>query len=184
MNFEQMLKNRESCRAYADKPVKREDLIKICEAGRLTPSACNSQPWKFMVVDEPEAKALLCDALFVEDRLTGAAWREQCPAFIVIAEQKAKLKPFAIEYYNDTQRFAPGDVGMACLNMCYQALELGLSTCIVGMVDKMKMTKLFGVSEDEEVRMVLAVGYAAEQKPPRPKVRKEFEEVVCFNKWK
>lgn len=65
MTFEEMLEKRESCRAYSDRPVSREDLMKLVEAGRLTPSACNAQPWKFIVVDDPEARKKLCDALAV-----------------------------------------------------------------------------------------------------------------------
>ena len=65
MDFMTMMQTRKSIRSYEDKPVAREDLIKIVEVGRLTPSACNSQPWKFIVVDEPEAKAKVCDALQV-----------------------------------------------------------------------------------------------------------------------
>ena len=55
MTFQEMLEKRESCRAYADRPVSREDLMELIEAGRLSPSGCNAQPWKFIVVDEPEA---------------------------------------------------------------------------------------------------------------------------------
>lgn len=184
MTFEQMLLNRESCRSYRDKPVSRENLIKICEAGRLTPSGCNAQPWKFMVIDEMDARARLCDALLVEGGLTGAPWREECPAFIALVEQKATLMPAAIEYYKDSQRFAQGDIGMASLNMCYQAMELGISTCILGMIDQKKMQKHFGIPEGEEVRLVLAVGYSKEEKAPRTKMRKAFDDVVCFNGWK
>ena len=184
MNFEEMLLKRESCRSYCNKPVSREDLIKICEAGRLTPSGCTAQPWKFMVVDEADAKAKLCDALLVEGNKTGAPWREECPAFIVLVEQKAKLMPAAIEYYQDSQRFAQGDIGMASLNMCYQAMELGLSTCILGMIDRKKIHTLFPIPEEQEVRLVLAVGYSKEEKEPRSKTRKPFEDVVCFNEWK
>ena len=86
MRFEEMLLQRESCRSYGDRPVSREDLLKICEAGRLTPSACNSQPWKFLIVDDANAKAKLCDALVVENGNSGAVWREDCPAFIVLLE--------------------------------------------------------------------------------------------------
>lgn len=184
MNFEQMLLQRESCRAYKTTPVSREHLIKICEAGRLTPSGCNAQPWKFMIVDEADAKAKVCDALLIEGGKTGAPWREECPAFIVLAEQKAKLMPAAMEYYQDSQRFAQGDIGMASLNMCYQAMELGLSTCILGMIDQKKMQAHFGLSEEAEVRVILAVGYSKENKPARPKIRKSFEDVVCINEWK
>ena len=183
MDFFSMMEQRYSCRKYQEKAVAREDLMKIVEAGRLTPSACNSQPWKFLVVDEPEAKEKLCDALVLENGKTGAPWREQCPAFIVLVEQKAQVKPIVLNHYQDSQRFAQGDIGMAAMNMCYQAMVLGLSTCVIGMNDQKKMERNFGLGEDDVVRLVLAVGYAAEEKSPRPKMRKAMEEVVCFNEW-
>ena len=62
MDFLEMMQTRKSCRAYQSKPVSREDLLKIVEAGRLSPSGCNAQPWKFIVVDEPEALEKLRDA--------------------------------------------------------------------------------------------------------------------------
>ena len=184
MRFEEMLLKRESCRAYWDKPVAREDLVRICEAGRLSPSACNSQPWKFLVVDEPEAKKKLCDALLLKNGKTGAPWRETCPAFIVLVEQKANVMPIVLNYYHDSQYFARGDIGMAAMNMCYQAMDLGLSTCMLGMNDQQKMEEHFGLTDADIVRLVVAVGYSAEEKAPRPKVRKPAEEVVCFNHWK
>ena len=56
MDFATRMEQRRSCRAYQDKPVSREDLLKVVEAGRLTPSGCNSQPWKFIVVDEAKQR--------------------------------------------------------------------------------------------------------------------------------
>jgi len=183
MKFEEMLVKRESCRAYRSDPVSREDLLKICEAGRLSPSACNSQPWKFIVVDEPEAREKLCGALVLDNGKTGAPWRDQCPAFIVLVEQWANVRPIVLDHYHDSQRFAQGDIGMAAMNMCYQAMDLGLSTCVIGMNDQKKMEQVYGLSQQDVVRLVIAVGYAAEDKPARPKMRKPIEEVVCFNKW-
>ena len=73
MDFLEIMKKRRSCRSFdPEKSVSREDLLKIVEAGRLSPSGCNSQPWKFIVVDSPEAKEKLCDAVVVENGLTGA----------------------------------------------------------------------------------------------------------------
>ena len=73
MDFLEMMRNRKSCRSYdPDKAVSRDDLIKIVEAGRLSPSGCNSQPWKFIVVDSPEAKAKLCDALILSNGSTNS----------------------------------------------------------------------------------------------------------------
>lgn len=184
MNFEELMLKRESCRAYQDKPVSREDIKKVLEAGILAPSACNSQPWKFLVIDEPEAKAKLCDALVTDDGKTGAPWRDQVPAFILFVEQKANVVPMVIEHYNDSQRFAAGDLGAACVSMCYRAAELGLSTCIIGLANEKKMEELLNIPDGLSVRCVLAVGYAKEDAAPRKKVRKDFDEVVCFNEYK
>lgn len=183
MDFLTIMETRKSCRAYQDKSVSREDLVKIVEAGRLSPSGCNAQPWKFIVVDEPEAKASLCDALVVLDGKTGAPWREQAPAFIIVCETpNAKVKPVILEYYNNSQRFAQGDIGGAAMNMCHEAMDLGLSTCMLGMTDQAKLQAAFGIPADCEVRMVIAVGYSAETNNP-PKVRKPFDEICSFNCW-
>lgn len=57
MNFLELVNQRQSCRAYdPTRQVEREKLESCIEAARLAPSACNAQPWKFIVVDEPELK--------------------------------------------------------------------------------------------------------------------------------
>ena len=183
MDFLEIMRNRRSCRAFnPDRSVSREDLIKIVEAGRLSPSGCNSQPWKFIVVDSPEAKEKLCDAVVVENGATGAPWRHQVPAFIILIERPAKVMQVVVNHYGDTQRFAAGDIGAACMNMCHEAYSLGLDTCIIGMNDQEKMIKYFNIPEDSDVRLVLAVGYAAAEIPLN-KVRKDFSEVCSFNNW-
>ena len=184
MDFLEMMRNRRSCRAYDPaKTVSREELLKIVEAGRLTPSGCNSQPWKFIVVDSPEAKEKLCDAVVLKNGSTGAPWRHDVSAFIILVEQKANVMPMVAEYYNDTQRFAPGDIGAACMNMCHEAYCLGLDTCIIGMNDQDKMEKYFGIPHGCTARMVLAIGHAANPDAPLNKVRKSLEEVCSFNSW-
>ncbi|MBE6405980.1 MAG: nitroreductase [Lentisphaerae bacterium] len=184
MDFLDIMNQRKSCRAYdPGKQVSREDLLKIVEAGRLTPSGCNSQPWKFIVVDSPEAKEKLCDAIVVGNGVTGAPWRHQVSAFIIFVEQKADVKQVVIDHYHDTQRFAQGDIGAACMNMCHEAFSLGLSTCVIGMNDQAKMEQYFGIPHGNEARLVLAIGYAAEDIPVR-KIRKPLEEICCFNEWK
>lgn len=183
MNFMEMIQKRESCRAYKDTPVTREQLMQIIEAGRLSPSGCNAQPWKFVVIDEPEAKEKMCDALVIEGGSTGCPWRASVPAFIALVEQPAKVMPVVKKYYGDAQRFAQGDIGMAAMNMCYAAMEQGLSTCVLGLTDQKKMEQYFDIPEGHIVRMVLAVGYSAEDGEPRTKVRKPIEEVCSFNQW-
>lgn len=182
MDFLTIMETRRSCRAYQDKPVSREDLKKIVEAGRLTPSGCNAQPWKFIVVDEEPVLERVRDALLLEGGLTGCPWRGQVPAFIVLCEMPAKVMPAVLTYYKDSQRFAQGDIGAAAMNMCHQAMELGLDTCILGMNDQKKLEQVLGIPEGHAVRLLIAVGYGAETRVI-PKVRKSFDEVCSFNHW-
>ena len=184
MDFLEIMRNRRSCRAFnPDRAVSREDLIKIVEAGRLTPSGCNSQPWKFIVVDSPEAKEKLCDAVVLENGSTGAPWRHQVPAFIILVEQPAKVMKVVSDHYGTTQRFAQGDIGAACMNMCHEAWSLGLDSCIIGMNDQAKLEEYFHIPHGSEARLVLAIGYAAANAPAPAKVRKPLEEVCSFNDW-
>lgn len=181
MDFFTMMQTRQSCRKYQDKPVSRADLMKLIEVARLTPSGCNAQPWKFIVVDDPQARRLVGDALTLDDGSTGCPWWEQVPAFILLCEQEAKVLPVVVRHYNDLQRFAQGDIGAAAMNMCHQAMELGLDTCILGLNDQTKMERNFGIPAGHQVRLVLAVGYGADA--PRTKVRKPLEEICSFNHW-
>lgn len=183
MDFLNILKQRESCRSYLDKPVSRDDIMKILEAGRLSPSGCNAQPWKFMVIDTPEGREHMCDALVVENGKTGVRFRHEVPAFIAIMEQPARVVNMVVNHYHTSQRYASSDIGMAALNMCYEAMSLGLSTCMLGVIDQEKMGKYFGVPETCDVRVVIAIGYSAEGNTPRPKVRKSLDEICCFNHW-
>ncbi len=182
MDFRTVMETRHSCRSYQNKPVEREDLIKIVEAGRLTPSGCNAQPWKFIVVDEPEALDRVRDALVVTGGGTGCPWRDQVPAFIILCETPARVMPVVLAHYNDSQRFAQGDIGAAAMNMCYQAMELGLDTCILGLNDQEKMQQHFGIPDGYPVRLILAVGYGVEHSIPT-KARKPMEEICSFNHW-
>jgi len=101
----------------------------------------------------------------------------------VVCEMEANVFPGVVEYFGTTQRFALGDIGAAAMNMCHQAMDLGLSTCILGMNDQEKMERYFGIPTGHEVRLVIAVGYSAEKEPYPAKVRKPLEEVCSFNHW-
>lgn len=180
MDFETLFAKRESCRSYKDIPVEREKLEKIVEMGRLAPSACNAQPWKYIIIDEQQAKEKLLDA-FDDDGVNCCKWGTSVPAFIVICEEYANLIP-KVRDRLDSQHFAQIDIGLTAMTMCYGAVELGLSTGMIGVVNQKKMQKAFGIPEDKTVRLVIAVGYG-EDGEPRKKVRKELDEIRTYNYW-
>ena len=74
--FHDIVANRYSCRHYSQEPVSQEQILEILECARLAPSACNRQPWRFVVVDEPELLAAV-------KRCYDRAWLESAPAVIV-----------------------------------------------------------------------------------------------------
>lgn len=170
MTFFELINKRESCRDYSDKKVDKELLIKCIDAARLTPSACNSQPWSFVVVNNEEKSPLVaqCTQTNGINKFT-----TNVPAFIVICEEEAKL------IGGISQKYAQGDVGAATLNICYAATELGLSTCIMGSVDREKLIEILGLPESKNIRLVLAVGYANSDKV-RNKVRRPIEEIMTY----
>ena len=173
MEFQQLVLERQACRAYLDKPVEREKLEKIAEIARLTPSACNSQPWKIYVVTGEKAKAV---ARATQD-LGMNKFASQAPAFFVLTEQNATLKPGAERKFS-SNHFVPYDVGELAAYITLAAKDLGLETCIIGWVNVKNMQKAVGYPETDACNLVISVGYS--DVPLRQKVRKPLEEIVAF----
>ncbi len=179
--FEELQNTRESCRVYSDAPVSRELLTHLADVARLSPSACNSQPWHFLIVDEPEAKKRLTECL-EDGGLNGCPWGNRVPAFFIICEEKAKLQPGVAEHYG-SQHFAQMDIGMAAMGLCYEATALGLGTCMIGTMNQEKLHQAFEIPEERIVRLIITVGYPAKKSEPRKKARKDLEEIVSYNHW-
>ncbi len=175
MDFFKLITVRESCRNYTGEPVPRETLKKILNAARLAPSACNSQPWSFVVADTPDAvrHAVEC----VQD---GGAnkFTDKAPAFILIVEEHAQLSPRIADRL-DSQHFAQIDLGLATAHLCLAAAEEGLGTCIMGLFSEEKAKAYFSIPSEKRVRLIISVGYSADS-APRAKSRKPLDELVRF----
>lgn len=128
-DFFQLVNQRESCRNYdPDKRPTKEQLINCIKAAQLAPSACNSQPWSFIVINDPELSkdAAPCMQIRGLNKFT-----EKCPSFIVVCEEDAML----IGRSEPDQKYASIDIGIAVAHLCYAATQQGLSTCIMGAFD-------------------------------------------------
>ena len=91
MDFLELVKQRQSTRAFErERPVEREKIERILEAGRLAPSACNAQPWHFIVVDEPELKDKVAEAASAK-MLGMNHFTKQAPVHVVIVEEKVNI---------------------------------------------------------------------------------------------
>ena len=173
-SFSDLANKRESCRSYINKPVEREKLEYIINTARLSPSACNSQPWHFTAVTGTTARTA---AKFLQ-YMGINKFTEKCPAFIIINEEKVKIisGPDGIP---DDQHYAQIDIGIAAAHICYAALDAGLSTCIIGMFSEEELKNLLSISPEKRIRLVIAVGYASD-KPLHIKSRKELQETATF----
>jgi nitroreductase len=174
-DFMELCKSRQSCRSFADKPVEHEKLVQCIEAARLAPSGCNSQPWSFVVVEDPSIVPQVAQATV---RLGINEYMKSAKAFIIAFEEHAVLMP-QVRSICDSQIFAQGDVGAAVVTICYEAQSLGLGSCIIGLYDKEKLCELLDISEDKKFACLIALGYPTDN-TTRKKSRKALEEIVRF----
>ena len=175
MEFQELIRVRESCRSFTEEPVTREQIETILEAARLSPSACNSQPWSFVAVCSPEA-VKTCAACI---QASGAnAFTSQAAAFIILTEEHAQLSP-RIADTMDSQHFAQLDLGLVTAHLCLAASDLGLSTCILGLFDEDKTKEAFQIPTEKRVRLIIALGHGKAD-APRPKQRRPLSETARF----
>ncbi len=178
MNFEKLIKVRESCRNFTGEKVERETLIKIIEMATMAPSACNSQPWHFVVVDDEELVSK------IPPLLTGGGFNgftDKASAFIVVCETKAKLMKRILECGIESQHYAQMDIGIAMAHLTLAAADNGLGSCIIGYFDEPELKEILAIGEDKKVRLLLAVGVRTDV-AYRTKARKPKEEVITINK--
>ena len=161
---------RYSVRKYLDKDVEEEKLREVLEAGRLAPSACNYQPWKFIVVRDEETRKKIAEPT------TWAKFIAEAPVLIVACKVR---DGFLMGGWYDS---AILDIGIAVDHMTLQATHLGLGTCWIGDFNEKLVKELLEIPENVRVVALLTLGYPREKKIPKKK-RKPFEEVVSFEKF-
>ncbi len=179
MTFMDLANNRQSDRAFTAQEVNRKDLLKCVQAAQLAPSACNSQPWKFIVIDDAEVLKQ-AGAAIANNPLGINKFAETAPALVAVVEEPATLMPGIRDKVN-ANRWAQFDLGSATTHFCLQAAEMGLSTCIMGAFDQEKMHALLGIPEESRVFVMLAVGYPSGA--TRTKNRKELNAIHSFNRY-
>lgn len=177
MDFSELILKRQSDRKYAPGQVAREHIVKCLEAARLAPSACNSQPWKFVVVDDRAKLAEISEAAI---GLGMNRFTVQVPVLVAVVQENMNLSAKAGSLVKNKD-YSMMDLGMAVEHFCLQAAELGLGTCIMGWFDEKKVRKVLGVPRGRRIQLLISVGYPAS--PTRQKVRKSLEEMSSWNEY-
>ena len=181
MDFSELIKIRQSVRSYSNKPVEKEKLDQCLEAARLAPSANNSQPWKYIVVDDDELKDKVALATF--DKIVKFnKFVLQAPVIIVIVLEKPKLvTQMGIEIKK--REWPLIDIGITAEHFCLQAAELGLGTCMIGWFDQNRIQELLNIPAKKTIGLLITLGYPTDDYSLRKKIRKEKSEVISNNKY-
>lgn len=174
MDFSKIIIERQSCRSYDEtKMVEQEKLDAILEAVRLSPSACNGQPYHLTVCKGEVANE-------VEKACMGMGMNKfatQAPVAIVISEQPY-VKSAAVGAKLKKNDYRSIDIGIAVAYLTAAATEQGLSTCVLGWLDDAKIRGICGL--EQPVRLVVTLGYAKEEDALRTKKRKSMEQLVDY----
>lgn len=171
--FFELIEKRESCRNFqSGRKIQQEELTKCLEAACIAPSACNSQPWSFIAVNSEALVPKIAECVQIEGR---NGFTANASAFVVVCEETAML--FAKDGVVASQKFAWSDIGQAVAYFTLAAAELGLATCILGRMDDAKVKQVLNLPEEKVVRLVIAVGYSADE-APRKKTRKPLESKI------
>jgi nitroreductase len=180
MSFIDLANKRYSVRNYKDTLVPKEQLERCIEAARLAPSACNSQPWKFIIVDEPQLRSQLAKAAF-EGLLDFNHFAFNAPVLVLIVSQKQKMSA-KLGGIIKSRDFHLMDIGIAAEHFCLQAAELGLGTCMLGWFNQKKVKKTLSIPRLKRVELIISVGFAADETTPAKK-RKPINEILNYNKY-
>lgn len=152
MSVESVMKTRRTERSFSSEGVDEKILTEIIDLVRLSPSGANLQPLKYgIVIDESTRKAMFNHvryAGYVKD--WNPSFEESPKAFIIVACDTSILKPEKAEC----------DTGIAMMGISLLAEERGLSSCILGAIDRNELKNILEIPDKYEIKYLIGLGYA------------------------
>ena len=176
-----VIKHRKSVRDFLDRPVEREKIMMCLEAVRLAPSACNSQPWKFVVVDDRQLKNKLCDAAF-STIYSMNSFCKTAPAIVVVISEKSKFLARIGGMFQGTKYYLI-DIGIAVEHFVLQAEDLGLGTCWVGWFNEGAVKSILNIPQYKKIDILIALGYYDREKVRSEHSREPINKIASFNSY-
>jgi nitroreductase len=170
MNVFEAIRTRRSVRRYKTDPVEENKLQRILEAGRLSPSAVNKQPWHFIVVRDPSVRESLRASY-------GQSWFVNAPLIIVVCAD-----PSNAWVRRDGEEYWKVDAAIALQDMILCATEEGLGTCWIGAFNEEPARRVLKIPEKMRIVAMTPVGYADESKAPVSD-RKPLKEIMHYDCW-
>lgn len=176
-----LLKQRISVRDFINKPVEPEKIMMCLEAARLAPSACNSQPWRFIVVDDKELKKKLCAAAF-SGIYSANSFCKTAPVIVAVVSEKSKFLARIGGMFRGTE-YHLIDIGIACEHFVLQATDQGLGTCFIGWFDEGAVKAILNVPQQKKIDILIALGYYDPTKVASEHNRDPIDKISSFNSY-
>ncbi|MBO6041228.1 MAG: nitroreductase family protein [Oscillospiraceae bacterium] len=169
MEFKEVIRSRYSCKKYSSRQVEPDKLNAILEAGRLAPTAKNLQEQRIYVLQSEEALAKI-------DKATPC--RYGAPTVLVVAYDRNNV----FTYPGGKKDSGAEDATIVATHMILAAADEGVDSCWLNFLDPEAVAKDLGLPENEEILMLMDLGYAAECSGPLPNHgnRKPLAETVFY----
>ena len=170
MEFTDVIRDRFSVRAYAEKPIEPEKLAAILEAGRIAPTAANKQPQRIYVIQSPEGLEKIRG-------ITRCAFNAPAVLLFAVDEEAQWKSPLEPGFTSGHQ-----DVSIVATHMMLAAWDLGIGSCWVNFFPNTETAKAFGLPETEKAVLLLPIGYPAPDAKPAPmhSVKKDMDQLVKY----
>ncbi len=167
-----LVQERYSCRAYSSRPVGRGTILDVLDIVRLAPSACNRQPWCFLIADSDAQREAIFGSYNRE-------WIRTAPEFIVACgiHDEAWHRPCDGKDHTDV------DISIAVEHLCLAATSLELGTCWVCNFDPAPIREAFCLPDNVEPIAIIPIGYPAESSSVPAKNRKQLDDIVKWGKY-
>ncbi len=180
-DFLDLATRRHSVRAYSARPVDRAIIDRCLEAARLAPSACNSQPWTFIVIDDPVLREALASAAG-GGMLPLNHFTRQAPVLVAVVAERANMSARVGSRVKD-KPFAMMDVAIAAEHFCLQAADEGLGTCMLGWFDEPRVRSLLDIPSTARPALMLTLGYPDHHSGAAKRRRKPMEQISAWNRY-
>jgi nitroreductase len=179
MEFSELVKRRRSIHHFTKDEVTNEELDYVLEAARWAPSAGNAQPWRFIVVKDPENREKVLRATAGIPNVTPQNFIVNAPVHFIVCTDINAYKGKQARVFSD--RFCIQDSAAATMNLLLAAADKGLGACWVGMFREEALREDFGLPPNIRPVAIIPMGHTRSKEKPRP--RKTKEELVYEEFW-
>lgn len=176
MDVFEAISTRRSVREYSSRPIPAEVMERMCQALRYAPSACNYQPWRFILVTDAELRRQVAQAA------NGQTWMAEAPVTVV----GCGLPEQAYKHMGGSGNSAEIDVSIALDHLTLAAVAEGLGTCWIGAFDEKQVKRLLEIPRQVKVAAMTPLGYPASADlnfPISDNRRKPPAEIFCTDRY-